>query len=75
MYREIINRKWGHTMARSWARLMLDRLGEYVGQRNRGRRNDGFQDEEEDVHERNNYHNPPGSGRGYSHGVGSSEGS
>lgn len=27
----LVNRLWGHTMARSWARLVLDRVREYVG--------------------------------------------
>ena len=74
MFREITNRKWGHTMARSWARLLLDRLANYVGQGRRGRGDDSFHDEE-NAHETNNYHKPPGSGRGFSHGTGRNEGS
>jgi hypothetical protein len=74
MFREITNRKWGHTMARSWARLLLDRLADYVGQGRRERGDDGFHDEE-NAHETNNYHNPPGGGRGFSHGTGRNEGS
>jgi hypothetical protein len=75
MFKEMTNRKWGHTMARSWARLLLDRLGEYVGQGRRGRCGNGFHDEDDDAHERNNYHNPPGGGRGISHGTGRRVGS
>ena len=31
LYRHQLNRKWGHTIARGWARLILDRLRDYVG--------------------------------------------
>jgi len=66
MYCEITNRKWGHTMARSWARLLLDRLQGYVDRGSRGRGGNTFNDED-DAYERNNYHNPPGGGREFSH--------
>ena len=74
MYREITNRKWSHTMARSWARLLLDRLREYVGHGSRGRSGNNLH-YEEDAYERNNYHNPPRGGREFSHGAGQREGS
>ena len=67
MFREITNRKWSHTMARSWSRLLLDRLREYVGQGRRGRGGEGFQDDDDNAHETNNFHNPPGGNRGSSH--------
>jgi hypothetical protein len=31
LFRHQLNRKWGHTIARGWARLILDRLRDYVG--------------------------------------------
>ena len=74
MFREITNRKWSHTMARSWARLLLDRLREYVGQGRRGRGGEGFQDDDYYAHETNNFHNPPGGNRGSSHESGQREG-
>lgn len=77
MYPEITSRTWGLTMARSWARLLLDRLGEYVGQGRRGRSGESplFHDEDDEAQETNNYHNPAGGSRAFSHGAGQSEGS
>ncbi len=31
LYRHQLNRNWGHTIASGWARLILDRLRDYVG--------------------------------------------
>ena len=70
MSRWMTNRKWGHTIARSWVRLLFDRLGEYIGQGNRGHSDDSCQNDEEDAYERNNFHNPTGCGGIFPHGAG-----
>ena len=31
MFKQCINREWGHHVARRWAALLLDRLRDYVG--------------------------------------------
>jgi hypothetical protein len=31
LYKHQLNRKWGHTIARGWSRLILDRLRDHVG--------------------------------------------
>ena len=53
----MINRLWGHSMARSWARLVLDRLREYVGPLNPYYRRH-HQDTSVDLHEEYLFFNP-----------------
>ena len=51
LYRHQLNRKWGHTIARGWARLILDRLRDYVGSQRGGDHNRSTEAHTNDAHE------------------------
>ena len=55
LFRHQLNRKWGHTIARGWARLILDRLRDYVG----ANFSEHQRERNEDYHEQYSYFNPP----------------
>ena len=58
LYRHQLNRKWGHTIARGWARLILDRLRDYVGSQRGGDHNRSTETNTNDAHEQFGFFNP-----------------
>ena len=64
LYRHQLNRKWGHTIARGWARLILDRLRDYVGSQRGGDHNRSTEAHTNDAHEQFGFFNPAHAGQG-----------
>ena len=67
LYKHQLNRKWGHIMARGWARLILNRLRDHV-RPDKNRRGSTTADAGEDAetNEAYNYFNPNDGGGGFS---------
>ena len=64
LYRHQLNRKWGHTIARGWARLILDRLRDYVGSQRGGDHNSSTEAHTNDAHEQFGFFNTAHAGQG-----------
>ena len=64
LYRHQLNRKWGHTIARGWARLILDRLRDYVGSHQGGDHRRSTQAHTNEAHEQFGFFYPAHAGQG-----------
>ena len=64
LYRPQLNRKWGHTIARGWARLILDRLRDYVGSPGGGDHHRSTEAHTNEAHEQLGFFNPALAGQG-----------
>ena len=66
LFRHQLNRKWGHTIARGWSRLILDRLRDYVGAQGTDAHRRSTNAHTNDAHEQYRFFNPAHSGQGSS---------
>ena len=64
LFRHQLNRKWGHTIARGWARLILDRLRDYVGSHEGGSHRRSTQAHTNETHEQFGFFYPAHAGQG-----------
>ena len=64
LYRHQLNRKWGHTIARGWVRLILDRLRDYVGSQGRSDHRHSTEAHTNETHEQFGFFNPARAGQG-----------
>ena len=64
LYRHQLNRKWGHTIARGWARLILDRLRDYLGSQGGGDHRHSTEAHTNETHEQFGFFNPARAGQG-----------
>ena len=62
LFRNQLNRRWGHAIARGWSRLILDRLRDYTGPKDDSSRSRHHGNSE--ANEQYAYFNPAHSGRG-----------
>ena len=65
LYRHQLNRMWGHMIARGWARLILDRLRDYVESQGGGDHHHRHSTEAHtnDAHEQFGFFNPAHAGQ------------